>query len=388
MKFVGTLAMAIAALVAHQCSANTWWVDDDWYDQGGDGTEARPFGTIQAALDNPSFVAGDTVNVKAGVYNRGATQNTSYGGTISNRVVITKKVHIKAVEGREKTFIVGANATTGANANGQGSDAVRCILYCDDKKYSSGGAIVEGFTICGGRTLASETGNGGFAGGALDACTQSKGRFQLWLVDCTISNCVAAAGGATRFGSLYRCLVTDCKGSSRVSGTHGSYLHSCIVSHCIEPNTSTKYGVAAQAVAVNCTFFGNKTCLAPGSGNYVLENYNCIIAGDGNYEFPSATSTSTAQDGLRQLLAPAAGDYRPLDGTRAMTLGAAEYLSAVNQYQYPVIDDAKPVINGVRTLVDYAGAPYRTSGTIAAGAIQTAVAPAGGALQFDIDKSP
>ena len=114
MKLVGTLAMAIAALVAHHCSANTWWVDDDWYGQGGDGTEARPFGTIQAALDNPSFVAGDTVNVKAGVYNRGATQNTTYGGTISNRVVITKKVHIKAVEGRENTFIVGANATTGA----------------------------------------------------------------------------------------------------------------------------------------------------------------------------------------------------------------------------------------------------------------------------------
>ena len=384
MKLANFMA---AAFVAINVQAATWWVDDDNYGKSGlDGTtEAKAFGTIQDALDNPNFVAGDTVNVKAGVYDKGGAVNATYGGAgIGNRVVITKKVRITAVEGREKTFIVGADATTGANANGQGADAVRCILYCEQNKYSSGGAIVEGFTICGGRTATSEiSNNGGYGAGVLDAGGPTGSRFQIWVVDCTISNCVAAAGGTSRFGSFYRCLVSDCKASVRVSGTHGSRLHSCIVSHCKEPNTSTKYGVAAQAVAVNCTFFGNKTCLAPETGSYALGNSNCIIAGDGCYEFPSATSTSTAVDGFHQLFAPAVGDYRPLPGSRAATLGDAAYLNG----QFTVIDDAKPLVNGVRTLVDFAGNPYPASGTIAAGAVQeVAPPPAGGALQFDIDQ--
>ena len=366
-------AMAVA-MITSTATAATWWVDDDNYGNGGTGTESNPFGTIQAALDNPSFTAGDTVNVKAGVYNKGSTIN-SYGGSgVGNRVVISKKVHIKAVDGRENTFIVGANATTSPNADGQGSDAVRCILYCDQSKYSSGGAIVEGFTICGGRTAEVDNTHG-YAAGVFDAGGAGGSRYQMWIVDCTISNCVAGAGGATRFGSLYRCLVTDCKASRRVSGIHGSHAHSCIISHCVESVTSTKYGLAAQAVAVNSTFFANKTCLAPETGSYRLYSYNCIIAGDGNYEFPYSKTTSTATDGFYQLFAPAVGDYRPLPGSRAATLG-----DAANFTQIDVIDDVKPLINGVRTLVDYAGNPYPSSGTVVSGAIQEiAPAPAGGA---------
>ena len=374
------LLFAVSAFFIVDAQAAIWWVDDDNYGNGGTGTESNPFGTIQDALDNPSFTAGDTVNVKAGVYNRGSTIN-SYGGSgVGNRVVITQKVHIKAVDGRENTFIVGANATTSPNADGQGTDAVRCILYCDQSKYSSGGAIVEGFTICGGRTAEVDNTHG-YAAGVFDAGGSGGSRYQMWIVDCTISNCVAGAGGATRFGNLYRCLVTDCKASRRVSGIHGSHAHSCIISHCVEPVTSTKYGLAAQAVAVNSTFFANKTCLAPETGSYRLYSYNCIIAGDGNYEFPYSKTTSTATDGFYQLFAPAVGDYRPLSGSRAATLGDAASLTQIN-----VIDDVKPLINGVRTLVDYAGNPYPSSGTVASGAIQEiAPAPAGGALQFDID---
>ena len=229
----GTLGFVFLMLILPVVAvANTWWVDDDNYGKSGlDGTtEAKAFGTIQDALDNPSFVDGDIVKVKAGVYNKGSTVN-SYGGSgVGNRVVISKKVHLKAVEGRENTFIVGANATTGSNSAGQGTDAVRCILYCDQNKYSSGGAIVEGFTICGGRT-ADVDNTHGYAAGAFDAGGSGGSRYQLWLVDCTISNCVAGAGGATRFSSLYRCLVTDCKASKRVSGIHGAHAHSCVISH-------------------------------------------------------------------------------------------------------------------------------------------------------------
>ena len=391
MKFGTIVATVFAAFTTCTCVAATWWVDDDNYNAayadaaayiaaGYDGTTAeKAFGTIQIAVDKAG--TGDTINVKAGVYNKGATQNTSYGGVISNRVVIAKKVHIKAVEGREKTFIVGA-ADPNGDSNGLGSNATRCILYCDDQKYSSGGAIVEGFTICGGRTLNSETGNGGYGAGMLDSCDGSKGRYQIWLVDCTISNCIARAGGATRFGSMYRSFVTDCKGTGRVSGIHGSRAHSSIIAHCTENGTS--YGLAIQVTAVNSTFFANRTCLGPTSGSNMPKLYNCIVAGDGAYEPSSVTaSTTTATDGFYQLFAPAVGDYRPLPASRAATLGNASYLTG----QVNVIDEAKPLINGVRTLVDYEGNPYPASGTIAAGAVQEiAPAPAGGALQFDIDQ--
>ena len=384
MKLVNLMVLAF---VAFNVQAATWWVDDDNYNAayadaaayiaaGYDGTTAeKAFGTIQIAVDKAG--AGDTVNVKAGVYNRGATQNTSYGGTISNRVVIAKKVHIKAVEGREKTFIVGA-ASPGSDSKGLGSNATRCILYCDQNKYSSGGAIVEGFTICGGRTADADA-NAGYGAGVFDAGGAGGSRFQIWVVDCTISNCIANAGGATRFSSLYRTLVSDCRASKRVSGIHGAHAHSCVIQHCAESGTNPQ-GLALQVTAVNCTFFGNKAYLAPESSNKMY-SYNCIIAGDGNYEFPHTRTTSTATDGFYQLFAPAVGDYRPLPDSRAATLGDAGYLSG----QVTVIDDAKPLINGVRTLVDYAGNPYPASGTIAAGAVQEiASAPAGGALQFDI----
>ena len=46
-------------------AANTCWVakEDPNASDANVGTEAAPFRTIQAALDNPNFVAGDTINV-------------------------------------------------------------------------------------------------------------------------------------------------------------------------------------------------------------------------------------------------------------------------------------------------------------------------------------
>ena len=78
MKFGKIVATTFTVFTTCACAANTWWVDDDWYGQGGNGTEERPFGTIQDAVEAASV--GDTVMVKAGVYNKGATQNTTYEG--------------------------------------------------------------------------------------------------------------------------------------------------------------------------------------------------------------------------------------------------------------------------------------------------------------------
>ena len=77
MGGLGRLGIAFSIsclLVSSAFAANTWWVakEDPNASDANAGTEAAPFRTIQAALDNPNFVAGDTVNVKRGIYDEGA----------------------------------------------------------------------------------------------------------------------------------------------------------------------------------------------------------------------------------------------------------------------------------------------------------------------------
>lgn len=349
-----TLAFAASAISLSATAANTWWVDDDWYEKGGNGSEERPFGTIQDAVDNAG--SGDTVKVKAGFYDKGGRRSSA--SDCYSRVVITKLVTILAVDGRENTFIVGEPDPAG-NGYGMGDNATRCI-YCN---VSVGGTRIEGFTICNGRTGTADSAKG-YGGGVINA---SSDVFNMNVTDCTISNCVALAGGAARYGRFYRCLISDCYATDRVSATHASYLHSSIITHCSE-RTGSSNGIVQGARAVNCTFFANKYRI----GTPTL--YNCIIAGDGNGEPSGTASTTTASDGYYQLFAPAFGDYRPVAGSTAATLGSLSNIKQVTVYGY-AYDSG--------TLTDYNGSTYPTSGAIAAGAIQdVAPAPVGGAVQF------
>ena len=369
-KFCKGLLFAVSTFfIADVCAADIWWVDDDNYRAdcgddhalytaaGYDGTTAeKAFGTIQAAVDKAA--TGDTIKVKAGCYDKGGRRASA--SDCYSRVVITKVITILAVDGRENTFIVGAPDPAVTGNYGLGDDATRCI-YCN---ISNGGTRIEGFTICNGRT-GDDDSTKGYAAGVYDA--RSAKNFNV--TDCTISNCIANTGGATRFGRLYRSLVTDCYAKKRISAVHGTLLNSCIVTHCKEAASDAGYGVAVNVTAVNCTFFANSVNFSASSSTF----YNCIIAGDGLQESAGTltTTTTTATDGYHQLFAPAFGDYRPVAGSRAVNLGDASYVTQVTAYGHPA-------------LADYNGTPYPSSGAIAAGAVQdVAPAPAGGALQFN-----
>ena len=350
-----TYILIVAATIATAAhAANTWWVDDDWYGQGGNGSEERPFGTIQDAIDASATQSGDTIKVKAGVYNKGAISYSGGGATL-NRVVIKKKVHLVAVDGRKNTFIVGAPHSASSE---MGASATRCILY---PNLTDGGTTIEGFTICGGCT-ADVNDYAGYGGALLDLSAGNRG---ISVIDCTISNCVANSGGVARYGRFYRCLITGNRASNRIAATHASQLHSCIVSHCSHPSSASD-ALCQGSTAVNCTFFANanKTgCTA----------YNCIFSGGATGEPTSATSTHST-DGYYQVIAPALGDYRPIDKSAAVGRGDPSKLLEVKIHDH----------NTRSTIADYNGVPYPASDSafINAGAVQETATPAGGALQF------
>ena len=151
--------------------------------------EALPFRTIQAAIDNPSREAGDTVYVKPGVYDDGGKVDPTYG--ISNRVYIaTKGVILKAAGKKDEVHIVGRHDPLMEDSGeyGCGTNTVRCICV-----NGAAGTVIEGFTLRDGATAESgRGGNNNSKGGGLLVYSSAK---TVYLVDCVVSNCSARGGG-------------------------------------------------------------------------------------------------------------------------------------------------------------------------------------------------
>ena len=65
-KMLVVMGVGLVGLAA--CAANTWYVDDDNYGQEGlDGSSEKPYGTIQQAIDADTTQTGDTIKVRPGV---------------------------------------------------------------------------------------------------------------------------------------------------------------------------------------------------------------------------------------------------------------------------------------------------------------------------------
>ena len=121
-------------------------VHDDFYVNAANPTPQWPYDTwekaaadIQTAVDAASNY--DHVIVTNGVYSIG--ESITPGHALSNRIVITKKITVRSVNGPENTIILGAEAPGGGKGNG----AVRCVFMSAGKLY--------GFTISNGFTFTS-----------------------------------------------------------------------------------------------------------------------------------------------------------------------------------------------------------------------------------------
>ena len=373
------LALVFALLSCGALAANTWYVakDDPNASDGNAGSEAAPFRTIQAALDNPNCVAGDTIMVKPGVYDEGGwVDENGY----TNRVNIAKdNIMLKSTDGAAVTHIVGVKDPTGTR--GVGTAAIRCI------RTDHSDIIIEGFTLRDGATFINA--NATHAdGGAILA-----GSFSTYIVDCVVSNCVGVRGGAMRRGTAVRCRFMDNYAIVKAAAGLDTRFFNCLIVR----NESQQGGaMATNAKLVNCTLgdfhegmgFSESSRLDNTIVSLIWSNYrgnaqnaladvsshalyNSVVPYDrtmaGAAYFTTFTNSYVTTEHL--FFAPLFCDYRLLPGTVATTAGDAAQLA---------VYDIDSRIDRWR---DLDGNPIPQSGPIAAGCYQTiAPAPAAGAI--------
>lgn len=264
---------------------------------------------IQYAVDAAS--AGDTVLVTNGVYDAGGAATPSY--TLTNRVCVTNAITLRSVNGWEHTTIVG-EADPGTGANGPG--AMRCV-------YLIHNAVLDGFTLTNGHTMASGGWNGDGGGGGVIQFSGST------VSNCLVTDCSAwqYGGGVNLFygGTLERSIVTgnhcDKDGGGIAEIGHGGMVRNSLAVN----NTASRYGggaFGANWTLLNCTVASNTA--ASGGGIYsgtnttfrngiVYGNTGANHAGDIAFTY-SCTTPDPGTEGCitddPQFVDAGNGDYR------------------------------------------------------------------------------
>lgn len=353
------------------------WADPSVQDSAPmDGSSAKPFNTLQAAMakasQNGSF---NIVYAKKGRYNRGGV----FGQGHTNRVAIaTASTYVRfyAVDGPSETFIEGAGDPDSTNPHGYGDQACRCfasITACGQ---------LSGFTLTGGRTRLNSAGTedpgaDGLYGGAIYA---PQG-FQV--EDCVITNCVASRGAVAWGATLKRCLVTDCT-STRLGATRGNTRMSACVFRNICADTSGDYIVGINECAYNCTFVNDGTSQIRLIGNNANSAvYNSIVYGiaslpdmplstqEGSYydAVASVDAGALAREGMRHAAigfpGAATGDYAPYSASAVKGGGRVPPIGT-DFWRFGSPDDfeGRPFVFGEDGAVN-AGAYQRTVASIA-----------------------
>ena len=278
LSAVGCVVLVASAM--NLGAATTWWVDCRAQGSTGAGTEANPCLTIQAAIGKAA--AGDTIKVRPGDYDSGATRDTISDGKGLARVLIDKQLRIESTDGAAVTHIVGASDTTSESAqvakdNGFGENSVRCVT-ADDNAV---GSTLKGFTIRGGRSRYANNQNT-FAnhGGGIASHKENA----LTVVDCVISNNVATRGGACYRVNLVRSLLTHNKATNNGgAATRVCSHYACILAHNGDNTDSTsKSAISDPRNVIHCSLFGNGNGGLYMEADYAAKVYNSIVILEGN----------------------------------------------------------------------------------------------------------
>ena len=231
---------------------------------------------IQAAVSVAA--PGDTILVTNGVYDSGSAATPGYSSL--NRVVVTRDITVRSVNGPEVTIIKGAESSGG----GPGAGAVRGA-------YMSAG-VLSGFTVTNGHTASFGDSSYDRCGGGVNlyngytksgkvtdcilsgnvASYEGGGSYEGELENCTLSGNSARSGGGSRAGTLRNCVIL---GNSADDGGGSSVgkLYNCALSG----NTSVDSGGGSRWSELNnCTVWNNRTG-GSGGGCYGGTLRNCIV---------------------------------------------------------------------------------------------------------------
>ena len=278
----------------------------------GGESKTGPKLTLQGAMNIPSLTSGDTVHAAAGVYDRGGIL-LSNGA--SNRVVVVSGVMLIGA-GADKTTVKGVS---GSGENGIGPGAMRAV-------YLNQYAVIQGFTITGGRTesaanAAKNRGAGIDGAGGLAA-------------DCVLlgNNAGHRGSAATGNNTLLRCHIRETQGS------YGVYDRTRMLD-CVYECSLPLY---SSVTACNCLFIGKApqgssssrekvyNSIVLGYNGWYTDFYNCRLSyklrtGDGQSENADGASVDGIA-GLSDMYDPST--YRPVAGSSLIDAGSNEYYSA------------------------------------------------------------
>jgi formylglycine-generating enzyme required for sulfatase activity len=280
--------------------ATTFYVDASRPNDTGDGQSwGTAKKTIQAAVDVSAD--GDTVLVTNGVYNTGS--RVTPGFVLHNRLVITKSITVKSVDGADNTFIEGSGSGNYGTAS-----ALRCVFM--DK------GSLEGFTLRKGSTRqwTMSTPNDKDIGGG-----------GIYAVGCVVKNCrltnnQSYNGGGAEGGGFYNCLLDGNSAQYGGGSVHGTYLANCTVA---ANHASQQGGGTYNSTHNNSIIFGN-TCVNVGSHN--------VFGGTFSY-----CCVNPLQSGLGNLASdplftnPALANYRLLKTSPCRNAGTNEYVQTATE---------------------------------------------------------
>lgn len=299
----------------------TWYVDEK------QGTDEDPIGylpgadayaSLQAAMENPNLLAGDTVSAAEGVYSNGYYRiaATATMPVCDSRVYVKAGVKLVASGSRSKTIILGK---AGSSDSGFGAGCVRCAIV-------GANAVLQGFTLKNGYAARYDTsyyyqgGGASVYGGGI-------------VVDCDILNCAANRGGAGDGGTWIRCYFNGNWCGQIGAGFYGSgSLYNCV----IKSTSGSYFGCTTKFY--NCTFLDGTVEVMRGLDSGCLA-VNCLIQsgkangqGNGYLKCCAYPNTVTATNhAINCICTNAAGvkiesaTYEPVSGT-AMIDNADESL--------------------------------------------------------------
>ena len=248
-----------------------------------DGTEEKPYRTLQQALESLDGAAG-VVIANPGVYDSGEMTCSAF--EVKARAVVPNGVILTARDGWTNTFIKGAaclaadqdssTADSAYNAliAGMGKSAVRGVFMSG----SAADAVVRGFTLTN-CYVRGATDDGGMGHNSPDH--HGAGVFGGRAVDCRFVDCHAFRGGGAAFSTLVNCLFERNVALYGGGATDNSTHYGCLSrENTAAPIWTTADGIFYWDGCENCTLLDARTG-GPKSASATLRN-TLVISKMGN----------------------------------------------------------------------------------------------------------